>query len=141
EHVHGDIACALAFDLGALQGMMRTYAPRVDAMLEHGGKVAPVAERLAGGVGLMYPSIGAQTATDNELREECRRRGWHPEMGLAPRYVARIQNVDPAPSPGFSLGDSRTATEAARRESEDVMLITRAMMLADVNGPLAIEYA
>lgn len=87
EYVRGDVACGLAFDLGIEKERTRgVWSVLLDDSLSKGTIDAGFARDLAEALGLPPPLMRVEL-TDDELHTECRRRGWHPEMGLAPRFV------------------------------------------------------
>jgi hypothetical protein len=108
EYVTGHVACGLAFDLGIEQGRAVAFRPLLDTLLEQGGFASELAYDLARALGLLKfetPGLGgmaklliANEFTDDDLRTECRRRGWHPEMGLVPRLTPRaaVPAIHPA---------------------------------------------
>jgi hypothetical protein len=114
EYVSGDLACGLAFDLGMEQGRTAAFRPLLDMLLETGGQASALAFELGRALGLdMEARRWKQTAewlSNDELRAECRRRGWHPEMGLAPRYdppmrvPASLPNLPSELRPGEVFG-------------------------------------
>ncbi len=91
-----NVACAFAFDLGMNEAKRARENALVEAdrWLEQGEHLAEVSDKaLTGelmrreeGAGCELASTLVARLTDERLRAECRRRGWYPEMGLAPRY-------------------------------------------------------
>lgn len=129
EYVSGDVACGLAWDVGAMQAKVEgSWGVLLDVMFDKGGEAGELAWELAGLVGVRHTSRGTPVKvlfpspfTDSELRAECQRRGirlgdWSdpplrvdlartPSVGVAAlvqgRQVVRISNIESVDDEGF----------------------------------------
>lgn len=124
--VSGDVACALAFDLGMERGKVDgVRAVLIDWALDHPGITSEQFSLAMERVGLGPLDGSLQLFTDDELRAECERRGIGPMSaatyaawsGSAHRYVS--------PSEWRRLNEQAiepiTGAAAARRHAEEVM--------------------
>jgi hypothetical protein len=92
EYVPGDVAMALAFDLGREQAKTQgAWGPLLDALLDTPGEVSALAMKLMEAIGLLTGgfALKAHELTDDELLAECKRRDLYRYLGV------RITNIGP----------------------------------------------
>lgn len=79
--VSGDVACALAFDLGAQTERAAAFGPLLDALLATGGGASSLAYAIAKALGLtlamgQFGGDLGRLLSDDALLAECKRRGF-----------------------------------------------------------------